>query len=344
MEEVSARRRPKSRLAAAPGPECREAVRGDNSIAKLHMLDAPARILVVDDDMTNIKILSGLLKSEGEIRYATDGPQGLAIVREWAPDLVLLDMEMPGMNGFEVCSALRDRGEDAPAVPPTVIFVTAHRSAEIEVAALRAGAVDFITKPFQPEIVLARVSAHLTIKRQADLLRCLAAIDPLTGLANRRAFDQHLEEEWRRACRTGDTLALIMADVDHFKRFNDRYGHPAGDQCLRSVGAVLLLNSRRPGDLVARYGGEEFAVILPGLSEQQAVQHAERLCAAVRVLDASATTGDSATRVTVSLGGVVRVCQPALPPTELVALADRALYRAKESGRDTFRMADPVPA
>jgi diguanylate cyclase (GGDEF)-like protein len=307
------------------------------------MFDSPARILVVDDDITNIKILSGLLRSEGEIRHATDGSQGLSIVREWAPDLVLLDMEMPGMNGFEVCSALRDHGEDAPAVPPAVIFVTAHSGAETEVAALRAGAVDFISKPFQPEIVLARVSAHLTIKRQADLLRRLAAIDPLTGLANRRAFDQHLEEEWRRACRTGDTLALIMADVDHFKRFNDRYGHPAGDQCLRSVGALLLLNSRRPGDLVARYGGEEFAVILPGLSLPQVAQHAERLCAAVRGLDAAAITADASTRVTLSLGVAVRNCDPSVPPHDLVALADRALYRAKEAGRDGFQFADESP-
>jgi len=294
--------------------------------------------------MTNIKILSGLLRSEGEIRHATDGQQGLIIVRDWAPDLVLLDMEMPGMNGFEVCSALRDRGEETTAVPPAVIFVTAHSGAETEVAALRAGAVDFISKPFQPEIVLARVSAHLTIKRQADLLRRLAAIDPLTGLANRRAFDQHLEDEWRRASRSGDTLALIMADVDHFKQFNDRYGHPAGDQCLRSVGAVLLLNSRRPGDLVARYGGEEFAVILPGLSEPQAVQHAERLCAAVRALDAAAITADSGTTVTVSLGVAVRPCQSTLPPKTLVELADRALYRAKAAGRDGFQVASQGPA
>jgi diguanylate cyclase (GGDEF)-like protein len=308
------------------------------------MVEAPARILVVDDDITNIKILSRLLKSEGEIRHATDGPEGLAIVRDWSPDLVLLDMEMPGMNGFEVCSALRNDEQDTPGVPPSVIFVTAHGGAAIEVAALRAGAVDFISKPFQPEIVLARVSAHLTIKRQADLLRRLAAIDPLTGLANRRALDQHLEDEWRRACRNGDTLALLMADVDYFKRFNDRYGHPAGDQCLRSVGAVLLLNSRRPGDLVARYGGEEFAVILPGLSEEQAVQHAERLCEAVRALEMASITAEPDTRVTISVGVVARVCHLEFPPEGLVALADRALYRAKEQGRDGFQLAADEPA
>jgi diguanylate cyclase (GGDEF)-like protein len=260
-------------------------------------------------------------------------------VASWSPDLVLLDMEMPGMNGFEVCSAIRHPEQPVPGGPPAVIFVTAHSGSDIEVAALRAGAVDFISKPFLPEIVLARVSAHLTIKRQADLLRRLAAIDPLTGLANRRAFDQHLDDEWRRGCRSGETLALVMADVDYFKQFNDRYGHVAGDQCLRSVGAVLMLNSRRPGDLVARYGGEEFAVVLPGLSEQQAVQYAERLCEAVRTLDAVSITADPATRVTVSLGVAVGACGPARTADSLVARADGAMYRARGLGRDRYQLA-----
>ena len=144
-----------------------------------------------------------------------------------------------------------------------VIFITGHCQPAFEIAGFEAGANDFIAKPVNAQLLLARVRAQLRIKQMADELRAISVVDPLTGVANRRRLDDALEREWRRARRRGNAMSLLMLDVDHFKLFNDSYGHPAGDRCLQQIALALVAACQRPGDMPARYGGEEFALLLP---------------------------------------------------------------------------------
>ena len=219
-----------------------------------------SHILLVDDDPITIRLLTHILADLGSLRFATSGADALRLARELKPDLVLLDAEMPGMSGFQVCAAFKANPllADVP-----VIFVTSHSDPAFEVSGFDLGAADFIAKPVLPALVQARVKTQLRLKHLADELRLIALADTLTGVANRRHFDNSLEREWRRLRRSGKPLALLMIDVDHFKRFNDHYGHQAGDSCLRAVAQALVGACQRPADLVARYGGEEFVMLLP---------------------------------------------------------------------------------
>ncbi|RYY84855.1 MAG: diguanylate cyclase, partial [Comamonadaceae bacterium] len=219
-----------------------------------------ARVLVVDDHDINVRLLQATLDAEHDVQVATDGEQALAACRLQAPDLVLLDVMMPGMDGFEVCRRLK---ADAATRDIPVIFITALGDEQAETKGLGAGAVDFISKPIRPRVVRARVHTHLTVKRQADLLRSLVYVDGLTGLCNRRSFDESLARECGRATRAGSPLSVALVDVDLFKRYNDHYGHQAGDDCLRRVADAMASCLQRPGDVCARYGGEEFAWVLP---------------------------------------------------------------------------------
>jgi len=218
------------------------------------------RILVVDDQPTNIQTLYQVLKGEYDVAMATDGQQAIALCQRRPPDLVLLDVVMPGIDGFEVCKRLK---ADSATRDVPVIFVTARDSTEDETQGLEVGAVDFITKPVNPPVVRARVRTHISLKRQADLLRSMAFNDGLTGVANRRWFDERLQVEWLRCRRNKLPMSLILLDLDHFKPYNDRYGHQAGDDCLRAVAAAMAARLGRPADLLARYGGEEFVCLLP---------------------------------------------------------------------------------
>lgn len=291
----------------------------------------PARLLIVDDDPIGIRTLNAALSDSGDIRFATSGKSAIAMAHDWRPDLVLLDVEMPDMNGFAVCQALKADPDTAGAA---VIFVTAHNDAKHETEALEGGAVDFITKPINPVVVRARVKTHLTLKRQTDELRRLSTVDSLTGVGNRRVFDATLGHEWSRSSRRATPLTLILLDIDHFKRFNDHYGHPAGDVCLAEVAAALRDQVHRPGDFLARYGGEEFAVVLPDTDPEGGFRFAERLCEAVRALHMPHAHAPNSGRVTVSLGVATAVPEAGQSPAALLAAADRALYAAKAAGRD----------
>jgi PleD family two-component response regulator len=220
----------------------------------------PFRLLVVDDDVGAVRLLTSVVQEFGEVFFATNGEDAVAMVFDKRPDLVLLDAEMPGMDGFAACEAIK---RDPVFADLPILFVTAHSDMDIETTALGLGAVDFITKPISPPIVKARVKTHLALKQRTDELHRLAGVDGLTGIANRRTFDTALDNEWRRACRAKSPMSLLMIDVDHFKRYNDHYGHQAGDDCLRTVAGALAAALHRSGELVARYGGEEFAIILP---------------------------------------------------------------------------------
>ncbi|MEP6876784.1 MAG: diguanylate cyclase [Burkholderiales bacterium] len=312
-------------------------------------------ILLVDDDPNSIHLLARILSDTGKLRFATSGEDALRLARESTPDLILLDAEMPGMTGFQVCEALKADPELAD-VP--VIFITSHSGPEFEVSGFDLGAADFIAKPVSAPLVMARVRSQLRVKHMADELRRIASIDALTGIANRRRFDESLEHEWRRARRSGASLALLMIDVDHFKPFNDRYGHPAGDACLRSVAQSLVGTSLRPADLVARYGGEEFVVLLPETQRGGAEHVALAVLGAVEALGIAHEGSLTALHVTVSVGVACYDDESACwaepsadsrfgddlrrrcSPIELVQAADKALYSAKHAGRARARLLD----
>ncbi|OEZ97210.1 diguanylate cyclase domain-containing protein [Duganella sp. HH101] len=290
------------------------------------------RILVVDDAMENIQILHHALRDEHEVLFALDGEKALDLALEQQPDLILLDAVMPGMDGYAVCAALQasPRLQDIP-----VIFVTALSQPEDETRALEAGAVDFISKPFNVAVVRARVRSQLTIKRQADAMRELSMTDGLTGVANRRSFNDTLDAEWRRCARAGLPLSVIMIDIDHFKLYNDHYGHQAGDLCLQQVSAAMARCASRPQDMLARYGGEEFILLLPQEAADGAEVVARRILDEVGRLAVPHAASTTAPHVTVSLG----VCT-VLPPFDatdanaLIRLADKQLYLAKQGGRN----------
>jgi diguanylate cyclase (GGDEF)-like protein len=294
-------------------------------------------ILIVDDDPGTVQMLGKMLSALGELRFALSGQEALNLARAVPPDLVVLDAEMPGLSGFEVCQQFK-RDRDLAHIP--LIFVTSHSDTAMEVAGLSAGAVDFISKPLNPPLVIARVRMQLRLKYLSDGLRRAALTDSLTGVGNRRRFDEQVEKEWMRAVRLGEHLSLLMIDIDYFKRYNDRYGHLAGDGCLRKVAEAIVSVARRPADEVARFGGEEFVMLLPHTDEAGAKHIAAHVAQAVADLrlphDASPLGGV----VTVSVGattadgtGYTGTTEGAIPATELVAACDKALYQAKEAGR-----------
>lgn len=302
-----------------------------------HATPSAARVLIVDDDVGTIRILAQVVAGFGEVVFATSGEEALAAAREEGPDLILLDAEMAGMDGFATCAALRLLA-DMDDVP--ILFITSHSDPGSEVRALEAGAVDFIAKPFNPRIVEARVRTHLTLKQRSDMLKRLAMIDGLTGIANRRQFDLSLAQEVRRLARGTAPLSLAMLDVDHFKLYNDYYGHQAGDDCLRAIAAALARTVHRAGELAARFGGEEFTVLLPNCERAGARRMGDMLRHAVLELALPHAPCPTGSVVTVSVG--VATLNPPLREPEawgtaaaaLVGAADRALYKAKGAGRN----------
>ncbi len=295
----------------------------------LHLLGRRPRLLIVDDQPVNIQALHRVFAADCQVLMATSGAQALALCQERQPDLMLLDVQMPGMDGYELCGHLK---ADAGLARIAVIFVTASSRPEDETRGLEAGAADFITKPFNPAVVRARVRAQLTIKLQADLLREMAFVDGLTGVHNRRHFDEQLQVEMQRAQRSRDSLAVLMADVDYFKRYNDEYGHLAGDDCLRRVARTLKNCLRRPGDVLARYGGEEFACILPDTGLPGALSVAENMEAAVRALQMEHAQSGVGSWVSISMGVAVSTTGR-IDAAGLLACADEQLYKAKAEGR-----------
>ncbi|WP_296806065.1 response regulator [Thiocapsa sp.] len=288
-------------------------------------------LLIVDDQPIQIRAMRRIFQDDCEVFTATAGEQALAHCRRAPPDLILLDVIMPGMDGLAVCRALKQNGATAD-IP--ILFVTAQTDALDQTQALEAGGVDFISKPVNPAVVRARVRTHLTLKAQSDLLRDMAYLDGLTGIANRRAFDERLRTEWRRAQRDGTPLAALLLDVDHFKRYNDRHGHQEGDACLQAVAGALIGVPCRGHDLIARYGGEEFVCLLPGCDMTAAVRRAECLRVAVEDLDIPHLDSPVDDHVTVSIGAAVLLADDREKPERLLEMADEQLYRAKGGGRN----------
>ncbi len=289
-------------------------------------------ILIVDDVPTNVQILAEALSSVYRIKVTSNGADALKITQREQPDLILLDVMMPIMDGFEVCRRLKT---DAHTHKIPVIFVTAKDADSDEELGLNLGAVDYITKPFVIPIVKARIRNHIRLKKQADLLESLSLLDALTDIPNRRQFDEVLAAEWKRATRDATPLSLLMIDIDYFKQYNDYYGHGAGDVCLQTVAAELSKGVVRPGDLVARYGGEEFVVILPDTNQESALQIAERLRERIEKKGLPHVYPNAKSVVTISVGiaSQDKIPEYFLPKT-LSDAADNALYMAKEGGRN----------
>jgi len=294
------------------------------------------RVLVVDDDPLSRRILEQVLVSAGyEVETASDGQEALSRVRSHRPDVVVTDWQMPEMDGLTLCRILKGTEETRFT---HVLMLSARGETEAKVTGLETGADDYLVKPVEPVELKARVKVGLRLQRalfelaaKNEILEKLALTDPLTGLANRRAFQQALEAELSRVSRHGRPASLLFLDLDHFKGVNDAHGHAVGDEVLAAFALVLKRGSRR-GDLAARVGGEEFAVLLPTTGAVPAGLVAERIRRATESRSLGRTVS---VPVTVSIG-LTSTEEQAPPPAaeELLRRADAALYRAKAEGRN----------
>ena len=300
--------------------------------------DNRPRILMVDDERFNLNMLDSLLRHDYQVMVAIDGQRALQAAATHSPDLILLDIQLPDIDGYEVCRRLK---ADALTRGIPVIFITALDESANEARGLEVGAVDYITKPFKQAAVSARLRTQLRLKQQHDQLERYAFRDSLTGLTNRRAFDSRAEQEWSRCWRGRLPLSVIMLDVDHFKRYNDTHGHAAGDVCLQRVAQTLEKSIKRAGDLLARYGGEEFIVLLPGAAASGALAIGEALRAAVEEAGIEHKASKVADTVTVSVGVATLSPSGAEGLAALLEAADRMLYAAKVQGRNRVLGFDP---
>jgi diguanylate cyclase (GGDEF)-like protein len=287
-------------------------------------------ILVVDDEHLYLELIADILGDDYRILVADEGMTGMELAAENVPQLILLDLMMPGIDGFEVYRCLK---ADPRTWEIPVIFITGMGDVATETKGLKMGAVDYINKPINPDLVRARVNTQINLKLMRDNLVMLAATDGLTGLANRYHFDGMLAYEYARHLRSGEELALIMLDIDNFKAFNDTYGHLSGDQCLREVAKAMTRTVSRTTDLVARYGGEEFAVLLPDTCLRGAVVIAERVRTCIGDLTLPQRDANAG-HITASLGVVSGRFIKGSSIVDVLAEADIQLYTAKAGGRN----------
>jgi len=308
------------------------------------------------------RLIRRFLEQEGHRDFLEAGAavEALELLRQGSVcvELILMDLQLPGMDGIEACRRISDdpKLRDIP-----VIVVTASSENKSLPAAFQAGAVDYLLKPFNPIELAARIRSVLRLKREMDQrkqrevelidmaqkladanleLERLSSLDGLTGLTNRRRFDELFFHEWKRAIRVGSTLSIILIDIDHFKAYNDRYGHPAGDECLRRVAATLRETAARPGDSVARYGGEEFVAVLADTDTVGARALAERMRTAVEKLQLEHAASPTSPHVTLSLGVATTTPADTSTHTALLAAADEALYESKKGGRNRASFRD----
>jgi diguanylate cyclase (GGDEF)-like protein len=289
-------------------------------------------ILIVDDAKENINVLAELLRSNFKIRAATSGERAINIAfSDNPPDLILLDVMMPNMDGYEVCKRLKSSSQ-TKNIP--IIFITGRVSEKDEVYGFTLGAIDYITKPFNPVVVRMRVNTHAELKRYHDYLEDISYLDGLTGIANRRKFNEYLDSTWNFGERVHLPISMILMDIDHFKQYNDNYGHIEGDACLIQIAHALFEAVVRKTDFVARYGGEEFAYILPNTDLDSAVVIAERLRLSIISLQIPHDYSSTGNNVTISLGVATIIPVINTSCSVLIKAADEALYRAKEDGRN----------
>lgn len=303
----------------------------EESAERARLASERCTVLAADDSKTIRHLIRTILGKDYDLLMAGDGQEALTIAQETRPDLILLDVIMPGMDGYAVCKALK---ADPMTADIPVLFLTALSGDMDEAAALTGGAADFIIKPISPPVLAARVKNHLELKRNRDLLRALTLLDGLTGIANRRRFDEQLHQEWLRCGRRSKPLSVILGDVDFFKCYNDGYGHIQGDECLRQVAKAIAKSLHRPGDLAARYGGEEFVCILPETDLEGARAVAETIQEAVSALGLPHEFSEVADHVTISLGIATAWPGETSSAEDLTRHADQNMYEAKRQGRN----------
>jgi len=287
-------------------------------------------LLIVDDENANLKVLTHILGSDFTIYTASNGLNALQKAKELQPDLILLDILMPGMDGYETLSTIKST-EEIKKIP--VVFITGLDSEEDEEKGLSLDAADYITKPFSVPIVKLRVRNQIQIVNQLRTIERLSMIDQLTNLPNRRSFDIRLSVEWKQAIREKLPISLLMLDLDKFKDLNDTYGHQSGDIVLKYLADVFQRSLKRPSDFTARWGGEEFIVLLPNTPLDGAIDVAENI--RVNVENSIIKNIDGTNfKITVSIG-VTSIIPVHNSSTEMfIAKADKAMYLAKEAGRN----------
>jgi len=293
-------------------------------------------VLVIDDSKLIAHVAKNILTKQGhEVLLAEDGETGLDIAKDNKPDLILLDLILPGIDGYGVCERIKN---DSTIADIPVIMLTSKAEHADKVRGLELGASDYVTKPFDEGELIARVNTHLRIKELHESLQEknrqlleMANRDGLTGLYNHRYFQESVAKDFQRAVRYKESLSCIMFDIDHFKKFNDTYGHPVGDIVLKTLGG-LIQDLMRDSDLAARYGGEEFALILYHTEAKDAYNIAERLRKTVEQHKFQAE--DLVLSVNISIG-VSCYYHPEIQDAKtLIECADKALYKAKEGGRN----------
>ena len=306
------------------------------------------KILVVDDSRT---IRAGMVNLIGRMGHtaieAANGEEALRLLAEERPDLVLIDVMMPVMDGYEAAKRMRqNQGDDW--VP--IIFLSSMEADQDLDRAIEAGGDDYLVKPVSFVVLNAKIRAlHRTESVRRKLVEAsgklvslnkelenLSRHDGLTEIANRRFLDESLLAEVRRAARARAPLSFILADIDHFKAYNDQYGHQAGDACLKQIATVLRSAARRPADLAARYGGEEFAMVLPETPLEGAITVAKAVAQGVAELGIAHARSSTGQMVTLSQGIASCVPGPETSPEQLIERADRALYEAKDQGRNRY--------
>lgn len=297
------------------------------------------RILIVEDVRLNVQILMNVLQDEYELRVANNGLEALESVKELMPDLILLDIIMPEMDGYAVCAKLQSdpKTRDIP-----ILFLTSLEGDQNEAYGLELGAMDYIRKPFSIPIVKTKIRNHLELKRYKDILKRDSRVDGLTRIPNRRRFDEAFAEERSRSIRNKTPLSVLVIDLDLFKAYNDTYGHLRGDDVLKLVAQTLYRTLQRPGDLIARWGGEEFVALLPETDLDGAIYVGEVLRAAVADLKIPHEASSTQSQIlTVSVGvASANISDPASYGT-LLQCADQAVYLAKDHGRNAVVAYEP---
>jgi len=298
-------------------------------------------ILLVDDDSMVVRILSRILSDFTPLRFATSGRAALKLAHESPPDLVLLDVDMPELSGFEVCKAFKS---DPALAEVPIIFITSHESAQLEAKGLALGAADFINKPPHAPLVLARVRTYQRFKMLSDTMRSAVSMDFPTGALTRRALDKALTQEFLRAQRSGAPMALLLADIEGFAAYNAEMGEAKGEACLKSVAAALRVAAHRPIDVLSRFAGGKFALLLPETDAKGASTVAQRAIAAVDEMQISPRAAPIG-RVTLCVGGGCRdssrsSSRAAAVPNDLIEAAEQALKRGRSAGGHQVRMLD----
>ncbi|MEW6991235.1 diguanylate cyclase [Colwelliaceae bacterium 6441] len=291
------------------------------------------KILIVDDEKANRKILKELLQDEATIIFAKNGQQAIEYARKHIPDLILLDVIMPDRSGFDVIEEIKN---DPITMNISVIFVTGLANSDDEERGFDLGGCDYIYKPFKANIVIARVLMHLELIQQRKMLNEIAHIDALTGISNRRKMDLVLADELAANKRDKKQLAVALIDVDFFKPYNDNYGHGAGDIALKKVAASFREVLQRPRDFAARYGGEEFLIILPDSNMEGSKLIISNIVQAIADKEIKHEHSKASNLLTISIGAVIIDDNQKTSTSDVLLKADNLLYQAKKNGRDQF--------